>query len=104
LQPGQASFSVTGITANIEPSNANGCSSLNAYITANGPGTITYFWESTDNGGHSYTWDITFPAAGSQKVTLPAEMSGLPSGSYRVHVLTPTELVSNSVYYTTCAP
>jgi hypothetical protein len=104
FQPDQATFSVTGIAANTEPSNSNGCSNLYAYITADGPGKVSYIWESTGNGGHSYTWDITFSAAGSQKVALPAEMSALPSGTYRVHVLTPNDSVSNSVYYTTCAP
>jgi hypothetical protein len=95
---------VTGIIANTEPSNSTGCFTLYANITANGPGTATYIWESTDGGGYSYTWNITFPTAGTQKITLPVEMSALPSGPYRVHVLTPNDVVSNSTYYTTCAP
>ncbi|MGB8708132.1 MAG: hypothetical protein WCD72_09365 [Dehalococcoidia bacterium] len=102
--PVPTSFSVTGIIANTEPSNSTGCFNLYANITANGPGTVTYIWESTDGGGYSYTWNITFPTAGTQKITLPVEMSALPSGLYRVHVLTPNDVVSNSTYYTTCAP
>jgi len=102
LPPAQASFAVTGIIANTEPSNRTGCFNLYANITANGPGTVTYIWESADSGGYSYTWNITFPAAGTQKITLPVEMSALPSGPYRVHVLTPNDVVSNSTYYTTC--
>jgi len=102
LLPTPASFAVTGITANTEPSNRTGCFNLYADITANGPGIVTYIWESTSGGGYSYTWSITFPAAGTQRVTLPAEMSALPSGPYRVHVLTPNDVVSNSTYYTTC--
>ncbi len=97
-----ASFAVTGIMANTEPANRTGCFNLYANITANGPGTVTYIWESDDSGGYSYTWNITFTAAGTQKITLPVEMSALPSGSYRVHVLTPNDAVSNSTYYTTC--
>jgi hypothetical protein len=104
LPPGPASFRVTGIIANTEPSNRTGCFNLYADITANGPCTVSYIWESTDSGGYSYTWNITFPAAGTQKVILPVEMSALPSGPYRVHVLTPNDVVSNSTYYTTCAP
>jgi len=102
LPPAPASFAVTGIMANTEPSNRTGCFNLYANITANGPGAVTYIWESTDSGGYSYTWSITFPAAGTQKITLPVEMSALPSGPYRVHVLTPNDAVSNSTYYTTC--
>jgi hypothetical protein len=104
LLPASTSFSVTGITANTEPSNRTGCFNLFADITANGPGTASYMWESTDGGGYSYTWSITFPAAGTQRVILPVEMSALPSGPYRVHVLTPNDAVSNSTQYTTCAP
>ena len=100
--PTPTSFSVTGITANTEPSNRTGCFNLYANITANGAGTATYIWESTDGGGYSYTWNITFPTAGTQKITLPVEMSGLPSGPYRVHVLTPNDVVSNSTNYTSC--
>jgi hypothetical protein len=98
-----ASFSVTGISANTEPSNTTGCFTLYANITANGTGTVSYFWESTDGGGYSYTWNVTFLAAGTQKITLPVEMSALPSGTYRLHVLTPNDAVSNSTYYTTCS-
>ncbi len=98
------SFSVTSVIANTEPSNRTGCFNLYATITANGAGTATYIWESTDGGGYSYTWNITFPAAGTQKITLPVEMSALPSGPYRVRVLTPNDVVSNSTNYTTCAP
>jgi hypothetical protein len=97
-------FAVTGIIANTEPSNSTGCFTLYANITANGPGTVTYAWESTNGGGYSYTWSITFPTAGTQKITLPVEMSALPSGPYRVHVLTPNDVVSNSTNYTTCGP
>jgi hypothetical protein len=100
--PAPASFSVTGIIANTEPSNSFGCFTLYANITANGAGTATYIWESADGGGYSYTWNITFSTAGTQKITLPVEMSALPSGQYRVHVSTPNDVVSNSTYYTTC--
>jgi hypothetical protein len=102
--PAPTSFAVTGIIANTEPSNSStGCFTLYANVTANGPGTASYIWESTDGGGYSYTWNVTFPTAGTQKITLPVEMRALPSGLYRVHVLTPNDMVSNSTNYTTCA-
>jgi hypothetical protein len=97
-------FQVTSILANSGRSNLTECFSLYAYITTDGPGAVTYNWESMNGGGHSYTWDITFPTAGSQKIVLPVEMSALPSGFYRLHVLTPNDSVSNTVYYATCAP
>jgi hypothetical protein len=99
-----SSFRVTSILANTGPTTVTGCFDLYAYITTNGAGTVTYNWESTDGGGHSYTWSVPFSTAGSQKVTLPVEMSALPSGFYRLHVLTPNDSVSNTVYYATCAP
>ena len=102
--PAPTSFAVTGIIANAEPSNSTGCFTLYANITANGAGTATYRWESTDGVGYSYTWNVTFPTAGTQKITLPVEMSALPSGLYQAHVLTPNDVVSNSTYYTTCPP
>ena len=104
LSPAPMPFAVTSVIANTETSNSTGCFTLYANITANGPGTVTYIWESTAGGGYSYTWNITFPTASTQKITLPVEMSALPSGPYRVHVLTPNDVVSNSTYYTTCAP
>ena len=100
--PAPASFAVTSVIANTEPRSSSGCFNLYAIITTNGPGSVSYLWESTDGGGYSYTWTITFTAAGTQRITLPVEMSALPSGPYHVHVLTPNDVVSNSTYYTTC--
>jgi len=102
LSPAISTFAVTGVTANTEPANLAGCYTLYAQITSNGPGDVSYMWESTEGGGYSYTWTIKFTRAGTQKVTLPVEMSALPSGQYRLHVLTPNDMVSNPTYYTTC--
>jgi hypothetical protein len=101
LQPDPTSFSVIGITANSEPS-TTGCPNLYAYITADGPCTATYKWESTNGTGYSYTWNTTFTSAGMQKITIPAGMGALPSGPYQVHVLSPNDLVSNTIYYSAC--
>jgi hypothetical protein len=100
--PASGTFSVIGAIANTEPASPTGCFNLYATITANGAGTATYIWESIDGGGYSYTWNVAFPEAGTQKVTLLVEMRALPSGPYRVHVLTPNDIVSNSTSYTTC--
>jgi hypothetical protein len=104
LIPVPASFAVISAIAGTEPFNTNGCFTLYAIITANGPGTASYIWESTNGGGYSYTFSVMFPTAGIQKITLPVEMNALPSGPYRVHVLTPNDIVSNSTNYTTCTP
>lgn len=100
--PAAPAFSVTGATAGTEPGGRTGCFTLYANITANGPGTVSYVWESTEGSGYSYTWTIKFTQAGTQKVTLPAEMSMLPSGNYRLRVLSPNDLSSNPTYYKTC--
>jgi len=99
--PVRTSFSVTGITLFTEPS-PTGCANLSAYITADGPGTATYNWESTNGTGYSYAGNTTFSAAGIQKITIPVGMGALPSGPYQVHVLTPNDLVSNTIYYSAC--
>ena len=95
------SFSVTDIKLYTEPS-TTGCANLYAYITANGPGTANYNWESTNGTGYSYAMNITFSAGGTQKLTLPVGMGALPSGPYQIHVLTPNDLVSNTIYYSAC--
>jgi hypothetical protein len=100
--PAISPFAVTSITANTEPSNLTGCYTLYALITTNGPGSVSYIWESIEGGGYSYTWTIRFTEAGTQKIALPMEMSALPSGQYRLHVLTPNDMISNPTYYTTC--
>ena len=99
--PGQTSFSITGITLYTEPS-TTGCANLYAYITANGPGTATYNWESTNGTGYSYTGNTIFLVAGMQKITIPEGMGALPSSQYQIHVLTPNDLVSNTIYYSAC--
>ena len=99
--PVRTSFSVTGVTLYTEPS-TTGCANLYAYITADGPGTATYNWESTNGTGYIYAGNTTFSAAGIQKITIPVGMGALPSGPYQVHVLTPNDLVSNTIYYSAC--
>ncbi len=72
--PVPVSFSVTGITAGTEPSNAPGACPFMLYanITANGPGTVTYIWESMDGGGYSYTWSIYVSVSRHAKNNLAA--------------------------------
>ncbi len=77
---------------------------LYADIIANGAGNITYRWESASGGGYSYTFSTSFAAAGTNRVVLPQEMSGLPTGMYRIHILTPNDLLSKQTHYTTCVP
>ncbi|MBN1374831.1 MAG: hypothetical protein JXA01_01610 [Dehalococcoidia bacterium] len=90
------------MTAGTEKSGFSSCYNLYADITANSAGTASYRWESTEGGGYSYIWTIEFTKAGTQRITLPADMRALPSGNYQLHVMTPNDVLSNSTYYTTC--
>jgi len=72
---------------------------LNATITANGPGTITYRWDRSD-----YRWghiqSMTFDAAGSKSITLNVDFPETASGWYKVTILSPNSIESNKVTYT----
>ncbi|GFP23155.1 hypothetical protein HKBW3S09_00622 [Candidatus Hakubella thermalkaliphila] len=99
-------FAVTSVTASVSPPSWTGpCPTdfdFSAVITVNGPGTVTYRWESSD-GGIDPTRNITFARVGSQRVTASFRWS--TSGSYwqRVRVLTPNAIVSNRANFTlTC--
>ena len=67
-------FRVTSVTAGIEPSSYTNCYTLYADITANGPGTVTYIWESADGGGSWQmlpTQDMAFIEGGSTTAAQP---------------------------------
>ncbi|MBN1376618.1 MAG: hypothetical protein JXA01_10755 [Dehalococcoidia bacterium] len=101
-QPSMPTFAVTNVTAGTEKAGYSSCYNLYADITANGAGTVSYRWESTEGGGYSYTWTIEFSKSGTQRITLPAEMRALPSGNYQLHIMSPNDVLSNITYYTTC--
>jgi hypothetical protein len=96
-------FSVTGITANTDPSTFTGVCpktfTFYAVITANGPGTVTYRWERSD-GGYSEPQSVTFYEAGTKTTALQWELNTSASGWHRVRILSPNDLTSNPVYYT----
>jgi hypothetical protein len=103
VTPTPIPFSVTGITANTDPSTFTGVCpktfTFYAIITANGPGTVTYIWERSD-GGYSEPQSVTFYQAGTKTTALQWELSTSASGWHRVRILTPNDVTSNPVYYT----
>jgi hypothetical protein len=100
---GPVPFAVTSVVASTSPSTFTGACpktfTLNATITANGPGTVTYRWEREDLR-YSDMQNITFNAAGTQTTTLQWNFGETSSGWIRVHVLTPSEITSIPIFYT----
>ncbi len=101
--PAPVPFAVTSVIAISTPTTFNGSCpktfTFYATITANGPGTITYRWErSDDNWGHIQS--MTFNEAGSQTITLNYDLSETASGSYKINVLTPNNITSPPINYT----
>jgi len=98
-------FAVTNVAGNTEPSSFSGaCPKLFTFyatITANGPGTVTYIWESAGAEFNEYSeiQSITFDAAGTKTTTLKWELAGSAFGLHRVHVLTPNDIASTPVLY-----
>lgn len=103
-QPTQETFAVIEVVIATEPSPDHCPEILYADITANGAGTVSYRWESADDGSYSYTFSVDFISAGTQRVTLFPQMRVLPSGMYQVRIMSPNEILSNTTHYTTCAP
>jgi len=98
-------FSVTGVVASTNPNNFTGvCPKtfvFNADITASGPGTVTYIWESL-NGEYydkSAVQSVTFDTAGTKTTTLQWDLKASAEGLHRVHILTPNDVMSIPVYY-----
>ena len=89
--PQAASFLVTSVVASISPSTFTGSCpktfTLNATITANAPGTISYRWER-DDLRYSDIQSMTFTAAGTQTTTKLWDFGETSSGSIKLHVLT----------------
>jgi len=98
-------FAVTSVIANTSPANFTGACpktfKFYATITANGPGTVTYRWESWDGENSEYSKDqiMTFSAAGTKTEALEWELLGTAAGMHRVRILAPYDAASNPVYY-----
>jgi len=96
-------FAVTSVTASVDPpSFTGGCPktfNFSAVIEVNGPGTVTYKWESSD-GATAPTESITFAEAGSQTVTDSWTIWMSYSGWRRIHILTPNDTFSNKANFT----
>ena len=101
-----AKFAVTSAIAVVDPTNFTGsCPSpftFTATIVANGPGTVTYIWESLNSSGYydkSNVQSIIFDAAGTKTATLHWDLKASDTGQHRVHILTPNDLLAVPVYY-----
>jgi hypothetical protein len=103
-------FTVTKVTASASPKTYTGaCSPSTTFtftgkITANGPGTVTYKWERSDNASSSED-TVTFSEAGTKTVTTTWTFGG--SGNVgtsweRLHVTDPNDIKSSKaeVQYT----
>jgi hypothetical protein len=105
LPPASATFVVTSVVANTSPANFTGACpktfTFYATITADGPGTVTYIWESYDGEYYDYSENqtITFTEAGTKTEAKQWELRNSAIGLHRVHILTPNDLVSVPVYY-----
>jgi hypothetical protein len=98
-------FAVTSVIASTSPSNFTGACpktfTFNATITANGPGTVNYIWESFDgkNSENSDTQSVIFTEAGTKTTTLQWDLLRSAVGLHRVHIMTPNDTMSIPVYY-----
>jgi hypothetical protein len=103
LVSGMPSFTVTGVTASVNPPFVSAPCPTDIYseavITVNGAGTVTYRWEDCE-GGIKSTENAYFSSAGSQSVSTwwPVGKSG--TFWVRLHVLSPNDTSSNQASFT----
>ncbi|MBI3380102.1 hypothetical protein HY029_05085 [Candidatus Gottesmanbacteria bacterium] len=99
-------FSVTSVTASVDPANHSGTCpkqfNFSAQITSNTAGTVTYKWERSDGAGAS-TQSLSFSGAATQTVTDSWTLGGSGfsySGWEKVTILTPNSTSSNQANFT----
>ncbi len=101
--PLPSSFAVTSVTSTADPPFFSGACPMivnfNAVITVNGPGTVTYRWESSE-GGTGTMQSINFLSAGLQEVSTSLQADTTGSYWLRLHVFTPNEIISNQANFT----
>jgi len=101
--PSPPSFYVTGVTASaVPPSFSGACPTMvtfYAVITVNGPGTVTYRWESS-KGGVGQMQSINFLSTSLQEVSTSLQADATGSYWLRLHVFTPNEIISNQANFT----
>jgi hypothetical protein len=77
---------------------------FSATITVNDAGPVTYKWESSDGSNNSSPMSITFGGAGSQTVnttwTLGTSGKTYSDNWLRLHILSPTDVISNNATFT----
>jgi len=103
--PPSEPFTVTSVSATTSPTTFTGSCpktfTFSAAITANGPGTVIYRWESYDgtNSEYSDNQSLSFSEAGIKTTTLQWDLKRSATGLHRAHVLMPNDLASIPVYY-----
>ena len=101
-------FAITGTVTNADPTGYSGvCPKTVTFagtITATDAGTVTYKWESSDGTNNSTVQSITFDGGGSQTVnhtwTLGSSGKTLTDYWEHLHILTPTDVISNNATFT----
>ena len=95
-------FAVTTATAAVDNAAASATCpakvTFTGTITTNMQGVITFKWERSD-GSATPTETLTFPSATSLTAVNAWQLSATTSGWQRLHVMTPTDLVSNAVNF-----
>jgi len=104
--PTPVTFAVTAAVLTVDNPSVNvtcpATVNFTANVTSNKDGVIVYNWERSD-GSATPTQTLTFPAATSLNVSGTWQITSTYSGWQRLHVLSPTDLASNSGTFTvTC--
>jgi hypothetical protein len=100
-------FAILGSVVSASPSDYVGSCpatiNFSATITVNDAGPVTYKWESSDGSSHSANLGISFDGAGSQTVntTWTLGASGKTYSDYwkHLHILSPTDVISNNATF-----
>jgi len=101
-------FAILGSMAGTDTPDVSGACpktiSFGAVIIVNAQGTVTYKWESTDGLDDSGMLSIYFDAPGQQIVTTSWTL-GAPGRTYsnywkRLHIFSPTDVISNQAVFT----
>ena len=104
--PTPVTFSGTGASASVNPTNFSGACpkqfTFTGNITANAGGSLTYKWVRSD-GASGSTQSLTFASSGTQSVTDDTWTLGGPgftfTGWEKIQVLTPNSLESNQAIF-----
>jgi hypothetical protein len=106
--PTPVPFAVISVTASVNPtSHVGACPfkfTFTGEIEVNGPGDVKYKWERSD-GALTTEKTISFSEAGKKSVTNEWTLSpSYYAGWQQLHILSPTDLISNQANFTIDCP